>query len=363
MDFDIRAVSLAPSVSFDARRTVSDLLGKEVQFRAGLSIAMTLPDDPAAFDCLPEPDRLATALDSWARVYDYPQGQDRVRYILAPAENPAADGELLFHRLDFLQPARIKPGPRPPVEILGGAVMTYDECANWLAELSFTQAQVKGTVLQRPRLVKPPQVRIAWVGPELLSGESMPARLRALGTVMGAEIIHIGPQSFAHVKARLAGFSPLHAVALCIGTATYITGDVAPKTLSPTAIHYCSGTNPSEVYAELITIIHKSRHIDQEDRREAREEAELLGLMLRGMMSHSKIGPFNHCTRETVLTGVRARRLNVPAADALLDRHSEVHQDTKTSEKLFLWKDHNDGRQYFLNPKKIERVKVLIATG
>jgi hypothetical protein len=365
MDFDLRAISLAPSVPSDARTPVSDLLGKEVQFRAGLTIAMTLPDDPTAFSCLPEPERLLTAVDSWARVFDYPHGEDPVRYILAPAENPAADGELLFYRLDFLQPARVKPGPRPPVEILGGAVMTYNECATWLANVSFTQAKVKGTILHRPRLnKKAPLVRIAWVGPERLGGESIPDRLNALGNVIGAEIIHVGPQSFAHVKARLAGFSPLHAIALCIGAATYITGDVAPKTLSPEAIHHCSGTNPSEVYAELIAIFHKTRsHSNQEGGKEPGDEEELLRLMLRGMMSHSKIGPFNHCNRETVLTAVRARRLNVPAADALIDKHSEAHQDTKASEKLFLWKDHNDGRQYFLNPKKVEHVKVLIATG
>jgi hypothetical protein len=190
------------------------------------------------------------------------------------------------------------------------------------------------------------------------------ARLKALGNVVGAEIVQVGPQSFAHVKARLAGVSPLHAVALCTGAATYITGDVAPKTLSPGAIHHCSGTNPSEVYVELVAVFHKTRaHTGQQGGQETTEDEELLRLMLRGMMSHSKIGPFNHCDRETVLTAVRTRRLNVPAADALIDKHSEAHQDTKTSEKLFLWKDHNDGRQYFLNPKKVEHVKVLIATG
>jgi hypothetical protein len=281
---------------------------------------------------------------------------------LAPAENPAHEGELLVYRLDLLQPARIKPGPRPPVEIAGGAVMTYDECVNWLTDLCFTHGQAKGTVLHRPRMPKLPSLRIAWVGPERLGRELIAARLGALGAVMGAEIVHIGAQSFAHVKARLAGISPLDAVALCPGAATYITGAVAPKSLPQEALHSCTGTNVPEIYGELIAIIQTTRErvVQASVKDGLQEQDELLRLMLHGMISHSKIGPFNHCTRETLLTNVRARRLSVPAADALLDQHSESHQDTKTSDKLFLWKDHHDGRQYFLNPKKIEHIKVLI---
>jgi hypothetical protein len=343
---------------------VSELLGKEIQFRSGVTIAINLPSDPGAFALLPDAERILTAFGWWARLFDYPEGQDRIRYILAPAENPDDTAELLFYRLDLLQPARIKPGPRPPVEFLGGAVMTYDECANWLADLSFTHARTTGTILHRPRVLTLPSLRLAWVGPERLAGEFVPNRLQTLGKVMGAEIIHVGPKSFAHVKARLAGISGLNGVALCTGAAAYITGHVAPKTLPPEALHYCAGTTRAEIQNELITIIQTTRDQLAQTRVSdgAQEQEELLQIMLRGMMSHSKIGPFNHCSRETVLTGVRARRLNVPAADALLDHHSEAHHDTKTSEKLFLWKDHNDGRQYFLNPKRVEHAKALITT-
>jgi hypothetical protein len=34
--------------------------------------------------------------------------------------------------------------------------------------------------------------------------------------------------------------------------------------------------------------------------------------------------------------------------------------DTKQSEKLFLWKAHNDGDQYFLNPQKGDEIKKLV---
>jgi hypothetical protein len=59
------------------------------------------------------------------------------------------------------------------------------------------------------------------------------------------------------------------------------------------------------------------------------------------------------------LTVIRARHLNVPAAERILDMNSQVHQDTKNSDSLFWWKDHNDGRQYFLNPRRVGDIKVM----
>lgn len=179
------------------------------------------------------------------------------------------------------------------------------------------------------------------------------------------EITHVGPQSFAFVEGNLAGISGLNAVALCIGAATYITGDVAPKTLPPEALHHCYGTALTAIEDELITTIETTRARLQEAKAKERvnEQEELLRLMLRGMVSHPKIEQPLHCDRDEVLTAVLARRLNVPTANAILDDNCEAHQDTKTSHKLFLYKDHNDGRQYFLNPKKMEQIKALIAVG
>jgi hypothetical protein len=91
----------------------------------------------------------------------------------------------------------------------------------------------------------------------------------------------------------------------------------------------------------------------------ADEETFLLGLMVRLMVSHSKIGESSHCPKETVLKVIRARHLNVPAAERVLDQNSEQHEATKTSVSLFLWKEHHDGRQYFLNPKRMPEIKSL----
>jgi hypothetical protein len=81
------------------------------------------------------------------------------------------------------------------------------------------------------------------------------------------------------------------------------------------------------------------------------------------MLSHRKIGQFKHCLRETVFTSVRARRLNLSLAGRLLDLNSDQFEDNGQSEKLFLWKAHNEGNGYFLNPKKMKLIEAIVSTG
>src|SRR2546426_6468823 len=111
MDFNIRAISLAESVPFDARTLLRELLGKKIHFHSRITLSITLPNIPEAFASLPDPERLLTALDGWTRVYDYPKGEDKIRHILAPAEGQDPDDEILVYRLDLLQRVRRKPGP------------------------------------------------------------------------------------------------------------------------------------------------------------------------------------------------------------------------------------------------------------
>jgi toxin HigB-1 len=94
---------------------------------------------------------------------------------------------------------------------------------------------------------------------------------------------------------------------------------------------------------------------------DVRVEAEhLLAIMLSGMLSHSKIGQFNHCQKATVLAGVRARHLNTSSAEGVLEKNSEAFQNTRKCSALFLFKEHNDGRQYFLNPHRVKEIKTLV---
>jgi hypothetical protein len=251
------------------------------------------------------------------------KGDDKEMHILAPVDGHDEYAEMLVYRLELLQPARIKPGPRPHVEIVSGAVMTYDECSKWLVDLSYRQAiahsHSKGSVLARPRVPKPKQMRIGWVGVEKAGGLLMPVRLRSLGQVFGAEIIHVGPQSFAHVKNRLAAVSPLNAAVICTGAAGYITSDVVPNSVRPDLVHLCHSNTLGNMESELIALIERTGAVIEAERKNRPvDEGELLRVMLRGLISHSKIGQFSHCPRETVLRCVRGRRLNVVAAERIL---------------------------------------------
>jgi hypothetical protein len=62
-----------------------------------------------------------------------------------------------------------------------------------------------------------------------------------------------------------------------------------------------------------------------------------------------------------VLKRIRARHLNAAIAERILDENSEKYGGTKPSISLFLWKDHNDGKQYFLNPKSVPEIKAMVA--
>jgi hypothetical protein len=368
MDFNIRAISLAESVNFDARIALSEFLGREIEFRSGISMSITLPHNPEAFDRLPDAERLLSALPAWSRVYSYPDGDSKSMHVLATTNGLDEDAEILFYRLDLRQPSRIKPGPRPAVEIVGGAIMTFEECGKWLVELSYglltNSDQFKGSVrLMRPRPLKPKPIRVGWVGPETLNGFQMALRLNAIGQVFGAEVVHVAPRSFVHVANRLAKVLPLDAVVICSGFTSYISSDAVPASVRRDLIHLCDSTWLRDLEEQIVTWVSVARtEIEKDQKNQSTDEnQELLKIMLRGMWSHSKIGQFSHCQKTTVLTGVRARHLNVSTAERILEENSDVFQDTKACTSLLLYKDHHDGRQYFLNPQQVETIKKLLA--
>jgi hypothetical protein len=246
--------------------------------------------------------------------------------------------------------------------------MTHEECGRWLVELSYKLAvnsdQSRGSVrLMRPRPLKPKPIRVGWVGPETIGGLQLPLRLNAIGQVFGAEIVHVAPRSFAHVANRLAKASPLDAVVICSGFTSYIGVDAVPNSVRRDLIHSCDSKGLGDLEKQVVTWIGVAGAEIEKDQKNQSVDGnkELLGIMLKGMLSHSKIGQFSHCQKITVLTGVRARHLNVATAERILDDNSEVFQDTKPSDALFLWKDHHDGRQYFLNPQRVESARAIVA--
>lgn len=354
MDFNIRAISIAESIPHGARASVSEFLGQQIVFRAGISISITLPDRLDQFRALPESERVLTALTGWSRVYRYPDDVHERIQILATAEG--GEDEVLFYRVDLRQPRPPRRGPRPVVEILGGALMMYEQCADWLIDLAHeldeSQA-VKQRLIVLPRSRSPKsKLRVAVVGPEIIERVNMPRRLNAIGKVLGADIVNIPPRSFQDVRARLARILPLNTVVVLSGFSPYITAAAVPDAVRRDLIHLCGGRARLEIERQVRASIDSDREMIEADvGNQSSISDALLKIMLRGMLSHSKIGQFNHCPKATLLTGVRARRLNVVAAERILDENSEAFKDTKRSEALFLWKEHHDGRQYFLNPK------------
>lgn len=365
MDFNLQAISLADGVAVGAGIPVHEMLGRKIEFRAGVSIEVVLPTSPLDFTFLPEPEKLLPVLTSWARVYRFPQANADLLHILAPAETEG--DELEYRRIELLQP-RSRSGPRPSVLIVGGAVMNRDECGTWLiglADFFATNSQNKQqqVILARPRLPKPNQMRLAWVGPEFVAGKAMNPRLTAIGRVFGAEIISVPPKSYRHVHARLADAGALDAAVICERYAPYINSAAVPATVNRDLIHMCGSETQNdlegqvrawiEIAGGVLALKAKTNPADEED--------ILLAIMLRGMLSHTKIGPFNHCQKTTVLTGVRARRLHVAKAEGILDRNAEAYQDKRDSDCLFLFKEHNDGAQYFLNARRVEDAKGFVA--
>ena len=371
MDFNIRAISLAErSVDRNAQISVDVCLKQEIEFKRGVSIRITLPDSAEDFRNLPYPEQLLMSLENWARFYQYPANPDRPQedkliHVLAIADTQR-DGEddVIFYRLDLKQRHQMKPGPRPAVEINGGAIMSYDECTAWLVQLAEKLSVIhpsKRTILTCPPFLKLRKRHLHWVGPESLGGVSMPKRLAALGSVSGWEIVHVGPQSFRHVKARLAQAAHIDAVFICSKDAGYISSAVVPGRVPTELVYSCDKETLGDLEQDtLILMALAEEEIAKASTDQAiDEEKELFALIVRNMLNHSKIGQFNHCPKATVLKCVRARRMNVPLAERIVDRCSEAHQDTRTSELVLLFKEHHDGRQYFLNPQKVELARTM----
>jgi hypothetical protein len=236
MDFNIRAISLVEGVPMGARVDIDrDILGKEIFFRAGLSYSIKLPDNIAEFGQVQEPERLLTALSAWARVYAYPEGDVEKVHVLAPSEN--VDGDVEFYRLDFRQQRKSRRGPRPRVELIGGAILSYEECATWLMALatSWRADPVRENlrfVVSRPCALKLNQIRLAWVVPEIVEDQSVRERLLVIGSVHGVDIVHVPPREYGDTKSRLAKSLPYNAAVICTHFAPHITADVVPTVVS-----------------------------------------------------------------------------------------------------------------------------------
>jgi hypothetical protein len=363
MDFCIRAMSLGDCVHAHARTKVVDLPGKKIEFRAGLSYSLVLPDSADGFSAVTDPERVLNALEQWSRVFVYPDGDEEIVHVIAPFEDDG--GDLGFYRVDFKQPIKPRRGPRRAAIITGGHILTYEQCATWLVDLAQQWQAAPGQanlqlVIRRPS-AEPRPIRIAWVLPALVDGQPVKPRLSAIAKVYGTEIVHVEPRAYRDTQARLGKSMPFDAVVICRHFAPHISSDAVPTAVDRDLVLFCESTTLADLEGQIRTWIELT--VEEVEKRrfglDKREDTYLLALMLRAMLSHSKIGEYSHCPKETVLKVIRGRHLNVPLAERILDENCERHQGNSDSERIFLWKDHNDGRQYFLNPKKVERVKAI----
>jgi len=362
MHFQIRAIARGPSIRSGARAELSSLLGSEVGFRCGNSLTIRLPSDLSAFSTLSEPDRLLCALGGWSRVFRCRGADDEEIHVIAAAEAP--EGRVEFLRLRVRQ-RYSRRERRKPVEILDGTTLDYDGCASWLLGLRRDWVPSRDVALIRPSATSlPSEAKVAWVGPQSADGKPLAPELEAIGAVYGARLKHVNIQSYAWVSRDLRSSLPLDSVVICNARAPYLNESVVPREVREEFIHICQAKEAHTMLSELASWIDILKDSMEERRDELREAVPstgfLLASMLRGMYTHSKIGQFSHCSRDTLLTGVRARRLNVASASALLDQNSELYQD-RSSEMLFLWKEHAVGRVYFLNPAKVTEIEALLA--
>ena len=175
-------------------------------------------------------------------------------------------------------------------------------------------------------------------------------------------MFHVGPQSFQHARAQLAKVGPLDAVFICSGYAQYLSSSIAPTGIQGGLVLECNERDLQTLEQETFALIALAEDSASESIDPAADEAkQLLGLMVRHMLRHSKIGQFNHCPKETVLKCIRASRMNVPLAEKILDRNSDAYYDTGQNDCLLLWKEHHDGRQYFLNPQKVTLARAMVS--
>lgn len=364
MRFNIRAISAANKIPADARVSVPSLLGARIEFRTGAVLRIALPGELQDFQTLASAERTLNVVDRWSRVFRSPINDAVVLNVLGTTTDES--GATLFYRLDALQYTQRK-GPAPPVQLVGDAIMTYEECANWLIELSQSWASRPDQAQQQIALIRPSgytpeKVRMAWIGPETVDNVQIASRLKAIGTVYGAEIVHVLPRGVKEVAAKVSGALPLHAVVVGRNFARHVTEDSIPEQVKRKYILLCESTTWDGLEGQIRAWVEATAEQVIADKHElqADEDSIILGLMLKGMLSHSKIGQFSHCDQTEVLTAVVAQKYSVKRAQELLAGNSEQFRDSKESEKLFLWKTHNDGAQYFLNPQKVNDVKMFV---
>lgn len=361
MDFNANSIaeSCVPMTG-DSCVDFAEFYGREITFFHGIKQKIILPSsrvDFAVFDSAPE---LIFSIENWCRLFRRPgpgiQNFDLIASICV--------GEAIrFDHIRFLQKDP-KRGGRSPVLFQSARSLNREQLIDWLIDLAagpFTNRGGQYLVMQRPPVIGSPLPRMAWVGQPIFGEIDFRARASAIGRVYGTEIIHLPPRTFKGTMADLKMAGKLDCVYLDPSVAMKFGPSVVPDEVGREMIFTGQDLVETVVETELRTVAELVSEKVRLARFASASQADIvLCAMIRPMLAHSKIGQFSHCSRETLFTSVRAKKLNMALAEQLLDGNSEQFADSAQSDRIFLWKAHNEGDQYFLNARCIPQCKAII---
>jgi hypothetical protein len=359
MDFNANSIteSCVP-LPQDSCVDLAEFYGKEFTFFHGVEQRILLPSSQVEFAAFDSNPKLLRSIDCWCRLYRYP-GPGIQNFALVASI--CIGEEIKFDIIRFAQKDG-KKGKRSPIVFEEARSLDRKQLEEWLITLAtthFRNRDGRNMVMQRPPVVASPLPRIAWVGQPILAGTDLRINANAIGSVYGTEIVHLYPSSFRGTMSDLKDLGSLDAVYLDASVAIKFGDSVVPDAVPRGMVFKGqpleSVSDDLRAVSELVS--DKARSVRL---RELSEEDQVLCVMIRPMLSHSKIGQFSHCDRETLLSTVRAKRLNMPLAEQLLTDNSEKYSDTEQSGRIFLWKAHNDGDQYFLNPRRVADCRNLV---
>ncbi|SEC08110.1 hypothetical protein [Terriglobus roseus] len=357
MDFNLRALCAARALDASDALRLDQVVGHRFEFRSGITMAVDIASCSAA--CLIEDNlpNILKSLTGWARVYRYSDGECVTWHILALSE--ADDGTPVVNRIDLDQPLPAsRRSPSAAASIAGLRQMTLEEASDWLIALSERWTSLRGqkAILQQPKLLRPAQPRIVVTGSPTVGGFPIAQHVYAMGRVLGADIKFLNASSFRDTRQRIFDETNLHGGIVIVTGNPHLNAGLMPSDLVEGRVYECNTTGTdlvSEIRTAIELLVEEFENTASDS---VAEDEVLMRLMLRPMISHSKIGQYNHCSREEVLLTVKARRQNLRRADELLTQNAEKFLSTQESDKFFLWKAHNEGPEFFLNPKVIATI-------
>ena len=238
------------------------------------------------------------------------------------------DGLPLFNVVSFDKP--FSKSGRTPVVFTAMRTIPTEAFTSWLIEecaLNFLDRHPKKLVMQRPHVPRPIQPRVAWVG-QLLPSPRMFERAVAISRVCGVSLSHVSPRSFAETRSSITGLLPLNGIYLAESVLRRFSREVIPVQVPDSQVIEGMATTAEETLYELrIAFEMFEEEFSSKSEALLTENQTILANIIKPMLAKSKIGQFSHCSKETALTTVRAKHLDVTKAEDLFLGLTEQYSD------------------------------------